>query len=197
MIELLIASQTARTVVIERGGGTNWWPALLVALAAAAVSYAVTWRFKKADVDRENALRAVDLVDEAEQIASLQDRWRDDGGARKTMRLLQQARVRAQPLDDADLDKRFQAALSHNFDLQTWGEWEEPPESSRSWLSKAITNVREGLLPHLKAPKFFGRRETPKRTFPTLDELNAMPSDPDGRAAQPRIDALVDWEAAQ
>jgi hypothetical protein len=116
MSGLLAATQPARTIIVERGGaivsehgGTpTWWIPLLVALAAAGVSYAVTWRFKRADVDRENALRAVDLVDEAEQIASLQKRWRDDGGARTTMRLLQQARVRAQPLDDVDLDERFQ-----------------------------------------------------------------------------------------
>jgi hypothetical protein len=197
MSSLLAATETARAIVIERSS-TAWWipfvTTLVVALVAAVVSYSVTWTFKKADIDRENAIRAADLVDEAEQIASLQDRYRNEGGAKTTMRVLQAARVRAQPLDNDDLDKRFQAALSHNFDLQVW---EEPPESAQSWLAKAITNVREGLRPHLSAPKFFGRRESPKRWFPTLDELNAMPSDPGGRDAQPRIDGLVDWEAEQ
>jgi hypothetical protein len=129
MSGLLDATEPARTIIVEHGGaivhesggGTNWWPPLLVALAAAVVSYAVTWRFKKADVDRENALRAVDLVDEAEQVASLNDRrWEDEGGILTTYRRLQQARVRTQPLDDYVLDDRFQAALTYNLDMQLW-----------------------------------------------------------------------------
>jgi hypothetical protein len=76
----------------------------------------------------------------------------------------------------------------HNFDVQVW---QEPPHGARQWLSKAITSVREGLLPHRKAPKFFGRREPPKRTFPSLNDLKTMPNSQDGRN---RIDALDEWE---
>jgi hypothetical protein len=77
----------------------------------------------------------------------------------------------------------------HNLDVRTWN-----PETSASryWLSRAITNVREGLVPHLAAPTFFGRDEPPERTFPTLEELNAMPNSNEG---QERIDALNDWDA--
>jgi hypothetical protein len=92
MSTFLAATEPARTIVIERGGaivnesgGTPTWVTFLlafgVALVAAAVSYSVTWKFKKTDVDRENALRAVDLVDEAEQIAALRYRYRDEGGS--------------------------------------------------------------------------------------------------------------------
>jgi carbohydrate-selective porin OprB len=97
-----------------------WWIPLLVALAAAAGSYAVTWRFKRADVDRENALRAIDLVDEAERIAAFEDLSINDGPTEETYRILQEARARAEPLDDKELDKRFQAALIYNSDLQGW-----------------------------------------------------------------------------
>ena len=90
MIGILAATQPARTIIVQRGGaivnesgGTPWWvpvvTTLAVALTAAAVSYAVSWRFKRADVDRENALRAVVRVDEAEQIPSLDYPWRDEG----------------------------------------------------------------------------------------------------------------------
>jgi hypothetical protein len=198
VVGFLPATQPARTIVVERGG-TAWWvpflTALLVALAAAAASYYATWRFKRADVDRENALRAVDLVDRAEQIASLDPLWRDEGeGGLTTHRLLQEARVRTEPLDDDDLDKRFRAALSYNTDLLGW---KDTTSAARHWLAEASADVREALVPHLKAPKFIPRKRVALREFPTLDELNAMPADPSGRDGQRRIDALVDWKAKQ
>jgi hypothetical protein len=192
MTGLLAATQPARRIVVE-GGGTPWWVplaiALGVALVAALVSYVATWRFKAADFDRENALRTVDLVDEAELIASVEDRWRSEGGAETTMLRLQRARVRAQPLKDEALDNRFRAALMHNLDVRTWA-----PETSASryWLSRAITSVREGLVPHLAAPMFFGRGEPREPSFPTSEELNAMPNSNEGSE---RIDALNEWDA--
>jgi hypothetical protein len=36
-----------------------------------------------------------------------------------------------------------------------------------------------------------GRRQSPKRSFPTLERLNAMPNSEDGRK---RIDALNEWK---
>jgi hypothetical protein len=67
--------------------------------------------------------------------------------------------------------------------------------AARSWLGEAIADIREALVPHLTAPKFIPRKRYVLREFPTLDELNAMPSDPNGRDGQPRIDALVIWAA--
>jgi hypothetical protein len=193
MVAFLEASRAARTIIVERGGGTpTWWIPLAVALVAAAVSYAVAWRFKRADVDRENALRAVDLIDRAEQIASLDDLWRNEGGGLTTHRLLQEARVRAEPLDDDDLEERFRAALSYNTELLLW---DDKTSAARSWLAEAVADVREALVPHLRAPRFIPRRRFVLREFPTVEELNAMPSDPHGRDGQPRIDALVDWKA--
>ena len=208
MIGILAATQPARTIIVQRGGaivnesgGTPWWvpvvTTLAVALTAAAVSYAVSWRFKRADVDRENALRAVDRVDEAEQIASLDYRWRDEGhGGLATHLLLQEARVRADPLDDDDLEDRFQAALTYNSELLGWSE-KRSASAARHWLGEAIGSVREGLLPHLQAPRFIPRKRWSPRWFPTKEELRAMPSDPYGRDGKPRIDALVDWKAQQ
>lgn len=83
-----------QTIVIERGG-TPWWvpfvTTLLVALVAAVVSYYVTWRFKKVDFDRENGVRAADHVDEAERGVT-----HGTIDSESAMRLLRQARVRAQ-----------------------------------------------------------------------------------------------------
>jgi hypothetical protein len=195
MSKLLAATEPARTIVIERGG-TAWWlpfvTTLGVALAAALASYVVTWRFKRADVDRENAIRAIDLVDEAEQLASREDIYRDAGGATATLHLLQMARVRAQPIDDPDLDDCFRAAQSYNFDLTLW---DEQAGRALHWLREAIANVRAALVPHLAAPKLVRRTQPPEHSFPTLDELNAMASDPGGRDGNVRLDALVDWRA--
>ncbi len=192
MSGLIAATEPARTIVIERGG-TPWWipfaTALFVALAAAAASYYAAWRFKKSDVNRENAFRAAELVDQAEQIASRQDRYEAEGGPATTMRLLHEARVRAEPVADSDLDDRFKAALLFNFDLQVWHD-PEPP-GGRHWLYEAIANIRGGLVPHLSAPQLTGRPRPPKRSFPGLAELNAMANDAyDGNV---RINALTDW----
>jgi hypothetical protein len=62
-MSLLAATQP---IVVERDG-TDWWipfaTALFVAFVAALASYYATWRFKKGDVNRENAFRAAGLVD--------------------------------------------------------------------------------------------------------------------------------------
>jgi hypothetical protein len=115
---LLAATAPSRTIVIERGG-TAWWvpflTALLVAVLAVVASYYATWKFKKVDVNRESAFRTADLVNQAEQIASWPGRYgaEAEGGAESTMRLLQEARIRAQPLGDDDLDDSFKAAGSY------------------------------------------------------------------------------------
>jgi hypothetical protein len=171
--------------------------ALIVAIIAvliAAGSYYATWRFKRADVKRENAVRAAQLVDEAEQLAARPDRYgaEADGGATVISRLLQAARIRAQPLDDLGLDDRFRAALSFVGDMQLS---REEPGRARHWLGEAIANVRAALVPHLAAPTLFRRRQPPARSFPTFDELNAMEfNDRDGNV---RIDALIDWRAGR
>jgi hypothetical protein len=183
-----------------------WVPpasALFVALVAAIVSYCVTWRFKRADIDRDNGIRAADLVDEAERIASWRDRFdaQPEGGASATLRLLQQARVRAEPLDDSDLADRFRAAVSFNSELQTWPD---PTSQATHWLTNAIVNVRKGLVPHLAAPKLIPEPGTPRlirigrvpereRTFPTASEYNAMPNS--ARDGSDLLDALVKWRA--
>ena len=175
-------------IVAGHGGGTAWWILLLVALAAAGASYLATWLLKSSDVNRENAFRAADLVDQAEQIAS----WRkvegeDDSSAdfQKASRLLQQARVRAQPLDDSDIDDRMRAANAYCSEIAPY-----PPSRAWPWLREAIANVRAGLVPHLSAPKLVGRRRPAERSFPTSDELNAMPRK---AGIDGLIDALEDW----
>jgi hypothetical protein len=194
MSRLLAAAQAARTIVVERGGGTAWWIPLGVALIAAATAYYATWKFKKADVNRENAFRVADLVYEAEQIVSRPERYAAEGGAMTTSRLLGGARVRAQPLEDDDLNDRFQAAQILNVDLQLSNE--EPGHGrGRYWLGIAIWNVRVALFPHLAAPRFVGRTLRRERTFPTMADLMAMPSD--DYDANVRLDALVDWRAGQ
>jgi hypothetical protein len=60
--------------VIEHGG-TSWWVPLLVALAAALASYVATGWLKRADINRESAFRAADLIDDAEQVAAFRDRY--------------------------------------------------------------------------------------------------------------------------
>jgi hypothetical protein len=180
---------------------TGWWvpfvTALGVAAAAASTSYYATWRFKKADVNRANAFRAVDFLDEAEQLTSRSDLYdvAPGGGPAIAYRLLLQARARAEPLNDAELDDRFRAALSYNLDLQGWAP---PPGRARHWLYTAIANVRLALVQHLYAPRLLPVAHKPaKRWFPTSKELNAMAQDPTGRDGNVRIDALVDWRAAQ
>ena len=108
---LLSAAALSQPIIIEHGGGgTPWWVPLAIGLGAAVLAYLATWRFKRVDFDRENALRAADLVDEAEQIASRTDRYGAEGGARTISGLLRQARIRAEPLHDSDLDDRLMAA---------------------------------------------------------------------------------------
>jgi hypothetical protein len=69
--------------------------------------------------------------------------------------------------------------------------WRDPPDGGRGWLSEAIANVREGLVPHLEAPRFVGQREPPARFFPSVEELDAMPYSEDGTT---RIEALDQWQ---
>jgi hypothetical protein len=63
----------------------------------------------------------------------------------------------------------------------------------RHWLSNAIATIRDGLVPHLSAPKLFGVRSASERSFPTNDELYAMQMDP--RDGNVLIEELVDWRA--
>jgi hypothetical protein len=195
MSRLLAATEPTRTIVIERGG-TAWWipfaTALLVALFAAAASYYATWRFKKGDVNRKNAFGAADLIDEAAQLVSRQDRYGAEGGANATLRLVQRSRVRAEPIDDAELDERFRAALSFHYDVLTW---REEPGPARHWLAEAIWNVRAGLVPYLSAPRLARRKQPRERSFPTSADLSDMPRHAhDGNVL---IGALIDWRANQ
>src|SRR2546422_562534 len=107
----------AQRIIVIHEGGTPWWVPLAIGLGiafvAAVVSYAATWRFKKVDVDRENAFRAAQLVDEAEQIATSRQRFEAEGGAAAVWRLIQEARVRAQPLLSSEIEDRFRAALDY------------------------------------------------------------------------------------
>jgi hypothetical protein len=185
-------------IVIVHEGGTPWWVPLIVglgiAVVAAAVSYAATWWFKKRDVDRENAFGTAERVDQAEQIAARRDRYDAEGGAAAILRLVQEARVRAQPLGSSELDDRFLAAIDYVFTFTLWQPPPGPP-GGRRWLGEAIANIREGLLPFLAAPGFLPvRRNGVTRSFPTKDELLAMPHGADG---QELIDALEQWKAAQ
>jgi hypothetical protein len=187
----------ARIVVVHEGG-TPWWVPLViglgVAVVAAAVSYAATWRFKKRDVERENAFRAAERIDQAEQITARQDRYDAEGGAATVNRLVQEARVRAQPLGSSELDDRFQAAIDYLFTFTLWQPPPGPP-GGRRWLGEGIANIREGLLPFLAAPRFLPvRRDRATRSFPTKAELLAMPR---GANGQELIDALEEWKAAQ
>ena len=165
MAGLLAATEPAQTVVIEREG-TAWWipfvTALFVAVVAALASYYATWRFKKGDVNRENAFRAAGLVDEAEQIAHRKDRYDAEGGADTTMRLLQEAQVRARPVDDSDLDDRFRAAIAYNNALI---KGKGQPPRARHWLSVSIWNVQRALAPHLSAPKLLPGTHSVQRSF--------------------------------
>jgi hypothetical protein len=147
-------------------------------------------------VNRKSAFRAADLINQVEQIASLPGRYEAEaeGGGVVALRLLQEARVRAQPLNDPGLDDRFNAAVSYTYELlDTWAE--DPPGGARHWLREAIANVRAGIVPHLAAPKFVGRERPPERSFPTSDELSAMRSDP--RDGHVLLNALVEWRANQ
>lgn len=183
-----------QTVVIEqRGGGTAWWLLLLIAIVAAVASYYAAWRLKKADVNRESAFRAIEPVDEAQRVAAA-DAYRQNPKevADEVLSLLQEGRARAYPLGDRDLDDRFKAATSCLIDMQMW---QGPPGREWHWLREAVATVRAGLVPHLSAPKFVGRRPSAERWFPTFEELNAMDSDPSGRDPNVRLDALIDWRA--
>jgi hypothetical protein len=172
-----------------------WWvpfgSALAVALAAALASYYVTWRMKRADVNRESALRVSDLIDEAEQLAAFSDQRGGAEAPSTVLRLLQRARVRAQPLlGDTELADRFLAAVSYSFELAGW-----PNVTSHGWhwMGNAIANVREALVPHLTPPKLVGRSKTTDRSFPTSAEFKALPmNDRDGADL---LDALVNWRA--
>lgn len=179
-------------------GGTPWWVPLLVGLCiatvAAGASYVAAWWFKKRDIERESAVRAADLVDQAEQLLANRQRFATEGGAATVTRFLQEARVRAQPLLSRDLEDRFQAALSYAFN---WGLWNPGPEpvGARHWLAEAVANIREGLVPYLSAPRFlpFATADANIRSFPTINELKAMPQN----ATQELIVALAAWKERQ
>jgi hypothetical protein len=191
MSALIAATQPARTIVIERGGGgTPWW-ALLVALAAAVASYCATWQFKRRDVERENAFRSAELIDEASRTTSTRDGFANAGGPSGLARLLYEAGVRAQPLDDADVNDRFEAARNFATDMELWGS---VPERARSWAYEAILNVRAALVPYLAAPRLIGKWPPPERSFPTRSELSEMPKSAHVRDGTARLDALDAWK---
>jgi hypothetical protein len=184
-------------IVIVHEGGTPWWVPLVVglgiAVVAAAASYAATWRFKKRDVDRENAFRAADLIDEAEQIAARKERFEAEGASGVWLRV-QEARVRAQPLGSQELDERFQAFLDYALMFGVWHP-APPPAVAIRWLQDAVRNIRDGLVPYLAAPRFLPRRNRNlARSFPTLAEIQAMPH---GANGMDLINALGDWNAAR
>lgn len=54
-------------------------------------------------------------------------------GPETATRLVQEARIRAQPRLDDDLDDRFKVALSYIVSLQ---EWRKPPVGSQPWPCK-------------------------------------------------------------
>jgi hypothetical protein len=183
-------------LIVASGGTPSWVTFLLavgVALVAAVASYWATWRFKKADFDRENALRAADLIDEAERLTSEPARYEaEPDGSEVTRRLLQQARIRAQPLNDGELDDRFKAALLFLFDVQSWND--PPLGGVLHWLYQAIANVRLALLPHLSAPTLLSVSRKPVEIwFPTSAELIELATDP--RDPYVRLDALNQWRA--
>jgi len=193
---LLVATQVARPIVTERGG-TAWWvpfvTALGVALVAALASYYATWRFKKADIKRENAFRVVGLVDDAERIVSRAEEFESKAETKATWRLLLEAQVRAWPIGDAELDDRLQAAIGFNVEvMRSEGELGR----ARHWLQVAIWNVSAALRPHLSAPRFFPRRRSPERSFPTFDEFVPMTFDGSDQAdLDDVVKALDDWQA--
>jgi hypothetical protein len=193
MQELLAAVHPARTVVVEHGG-TSWWIPVVITVGAAAASYYATWRFKRSDVNRENAFRAADLVDEAEQLAARRELYDavPEGGANAVLHLLQAARVRAQPLEDDDLDDRLIAALNFVVDVALW---RQQPGPARHWVNEGIANVRSALVPHLAAPKLLRRGRPVEQSFPRTEELNAMENnDDDGTQL---LGELAQWRAAR
>jgi hypothetical protein len=202
MSGLFAATEPTRTIVVERGG-TAWWipfsTALLVAVVAALASYYATWRFKRSDANRENAFRAAGLMDEAEQIARREDRYDSEGGASTTLRLLQEAQVRARPIEDSDLDDRLRAAIAYNVALKSG---QGRPPRARHWLSVSIWNVQRALAPHLSAPRLVPRTITSDRVFPTFDDLFPMIPMTEGPIpleVSPDLNildnALSEWEA--
>jgi hypothetical protein len=105
------------------------------------------------------------------------------------VRPLQQARVRARPLEDNKLDERFQAALLFG---STLTEWKERPTGVNSYLRKALVNVREGFVAHLKAPRLIPGKHRPAETFPSLDEFKSIMAR--HRTPDDVILALEAWE---
>jgi hypothetical protein len=188
LVTAVLAVEATRTLVVEHGSDTSWWIPLVVAAVAALASYYATWRFKKMDVNRENAIRAADLVDEAEQLVSASDRFQPEPESAENVALglLHRARVRAEPLADRGLDDRFRAAFSVITGLVIMQR--EPPEDTRYWLREAISNVRAALVPHLSTPTFFGRRAPTVRSFPTALEFDRMAAE--SGSAEEVIDSL-------
>jgi hypothetical protein len=139
-------------------------------------------------VERENAFRVADLVVEAERLASDPDL---PDVARDVQRLLQEARIRAQPLDDPELDDRMQATNWFALKLRvTRGPQElnfNEVAAMWYWTREAIANVRAGLVPHLASPRLLGRRRPTDRAFPTFAEVTKM-----GQKAS-FDDDLVEW----
>jgi hypothetical protein len=157
------------------GGGTPWWvpvaTAFAVALVAAVASYFFAWRFKRGDVDRENAFKAATFIDEAAAIAGAQTRelWDTPGGATACERLLRQAVARVRPLRDDDLERRLVSAVEWALVIYLMGH---ASARSTTWLTNAIESTQAALVPHLASPAFFRRRpRAAKPSFPPQGEL--------------------------
>jgi hypothetical protein len=196
--------------------GSAWWVPLAIALVAASVSYFVTWRFKRADIVRENAFRVADLIVEAERevldavlLADASRPTREkairtrrptdcpdlDRHLEAAQVLLREALVRAQPLGDDDLYDRLESADWFIYlTRQSWAgdeliaEWGIEPQELWQRAEAPLRNVRDALVPHLAPPKLLGRRRAAFRSFPTGDELRQMGDSTDF------IAALSEWE---
>jgi hypothetical protein len=193
VIGVIAAAGRTTTVVVDHGSDSSWWIPLLVGFGAALASYYATWRFKKADVNRENAIRAADLVDEAERLVARADLDDQDPDAVLTavLRPIQQARVRSEPLANRELDDRFIAVVSYLGALQLMA-WQQGG-AARHWLAEAIANVRAGLVPQLAAPRFIRPRRPIERSFPRSHELDEMARQ--GASADDLFGRLIEWRA--
>jgi hypothetical protein len=191
----------SRVVVVEKGG-TPWWvplvATLLTVLVAGLASYFATWWFKKRDIDGVNARQAATLIDDAETALPGPTTYSTVGESdsiETAARLLREARLRAQPLHDYDLDERLQTALMFLSDVQ---EWTKQPVGVRPWMRAAIENVRAGLAPYLAPPPAIPWRrltEDVERSFPTFSEYIGIKRE--GGDPEEITQALDDWYAEE
>jgi hypothetical protein len=194
----------SRVLVIEKGGTPSWVPlvaTLLTVLVAGVASYFATWWFKKRDIDGVNAHQAATLVDDSETALPGPTTYEPEDQSdsiQAAARLLREARLRAQPLHDHDLDERLQTALLFLSDVQ---EWTKQPVGVGPWMRAAMENVRAGLAPYLAPPPALPwrrLREDAERSFPAFSEYIGIKRD--GGDPEEITQMLDDWyaeEAAQ